>query len=154
MDIGCLLVDILVASSWRSWLITRGDLSCPLTASLWWTTFSLWRTLLFDWFQTLQLSFLRFYFSRRTCYNVFVVFCATFLSFYRLLTLDQSLLLVPTLRPDFVANITIRLRGIRKNVVSFRLLRFCSFPCCDLHRSILLLFFAKDMVGILLYLIL
>ena len=100
------------------------------------------------------IGILRFSFSRRTCQGVFVVFRTTLSSFSRLLPLDQSLLVVPTLRTEFIADVTIGLRDSRKLVVTFCLLRLRALPCYDLHRSTSLLTFADVTVGLLFYLIL
>ena len=61
---------------------------------------------------------------------------------------------MPTLQSDFVADVTIVLRGSRKLVVTFCLLRLRALPCYDLHRSTSLLSFADVTVGLLFYLIL
>ena len=62
--------DLTVLSPLGEWLPPRGYLGCLLTASLWRTTVSLWRTSLFDRFPMLWSGFLRFSFSRRTCYEL------------------------------------------------------------------------------------
>ena len=61
---------------------------------------------------------------------------------------------VPTLRTEFVADVTIGLRDSRKLVVMFCLHRFCDLPFYDLHRSTSLLTFADVKVGLLFYIIL
>ena len=72
----------------------------------------------------------------------------------RFLPLDQSLLVVPTVQPDCVADITIGLRDSQKLVVKFFLLRLCASPSYDLHRYTSLLSFGDVTVRILLFLIL
>ena len=93
--LGCLLVDILVASLWR-------------------TAVYLWRTSPCDRFLTLQSGFF--------CFSQWGL-VATFSSSSGFLPLDQSFLLVPTLRSDFVSNITIGLHWFIKT-------------CCDLSYSL------------------
>ena len=78
----------------------------------------------------------------------------TFLSSFRVLPLDQSLLVVPTLRPYFVANVMTGLCDSLKIVVTFFLLRLHTLHCYDLHRSTSLLSFSDVTVRLLLYLIL
>ena len=63
-------------------------------------------------------------------------------------------MLVPKLRPDFVADVKIGLRDSRKLVVTFCLLCIFAFPCYDLHRSTSLPYFADVTVGLILYIIL
>ena len=158
----CLLVEI--------WMPPHGGLNCTVSS---WRTICLlveiWmppRCLLVENYCLLVENFtfrpvsdvtigiLRFSFSRRTCQGVFVVFRTTLSSFSRLLPLDQSLLVVPTLRTEFIADVTIGLRDSRKLVVTFCLLRLRALPCYDLHRSTSLLSFADVTVGLLFYLIL
>ena len=148
----CLLVEILDASSWRlaapswrSWLPLRCltvENYCLLVENFTFRPVS-------DVTIGILLSF-----SRRTCQGVFVVFHTTLSSFSRLLPLDQSLLVVPTLRTEFIADVTIGLRDSRKLVVMFCLHRLRDLPCYDLHRSTSLLSFADVTVGLLFYLIL
>ena len=69
----------------------------------------------------------------------------------RLIPLDQFLLVVSTLRTDFVANVTIELSDSQKLVVTFHLLRLRAFTCCNLYRSTSLLSFSNVTVRLILY---
>ena len=138
MEIGCPLVEILVASS----LPPGGELQSP-RGELHFSTGS------------------RCY-NRASCVFLFPRgLVRTFLSssarrFHRFLDCSPwaNLLVVPTLQSDFVADVTIVLRGSRKLVVTFCLLRLRALYFYDLHRSPSLLSFADVTVGLLLYLIL
>ena len=92
---------------------------------MWRTTVSSWRNSLFDRFSIFRLGFLRFSHGGLV---------ATFSSSSGLPPLYQSLLVVPTLRSDFV--------NLQKLVVTFcllLLLLLCTWPCYNLHRLISLL---------------
>ena len=107
VEIGCLLMEILVAYYLR-------------------TTVSLWITSLFDRFLT---------FDRDSCVSLTedllwhfcsLLNCATFSFSSRLLPLDQSLLVVPTLRLNFVADVTTGIFDLQKIVVMFHLPCLCA----------------------------
>ena len=104
--------------------------------------------LVLDGFLTLLSGFLNFSFSRRTFYDIFVIFCTTFSLSSRFSPLDQYFLVVPKLRPDFVADVTIGPLWFTQT-------------CCDVSSSsscsvtsTSLLYFSDVTVGLLLYLIL
>ena len=146
-DLGCLLMEILVASSWRSWLPSH----CLLVENY---------CILVDNFTFLRISYvmiglLAFLLSLRGLVTTFLL---SFLRrFCRLLDWSpwtniswwcqrNGRTSFPTIQTDFV--------DLRKLVVTFHLLRLRAFTCCNLYRSTSLLSFSNVTVGLLLYLIL
>ena len=145
------LVEILAASLLRCWLPSCRDIGCPLM-----DTFTFLPVL------TLRSGFFRFSFAWNTCYDLHrsyswivrqfgcLLYFATFLSFSWFFTLEQFLLVMPTLWLEFVSDITVRLCCQHYNQNSLPTLRSYFFnsqkfivvvlvSCCDLHRSSYLL---------------
>ena len=116
----CLLVEILDASSWRSWLNPCVDIgyllvkifvasSLPPCEELMSPCGELHFSTGFWCYDRSSWVFLSFVEGFLRCFCR-LLDCATFSSSYGFLPLDQSLLVVPTLRSDCVSDVRIELR--------------------------------------------
>ena len=146
-DIGCLLVEILVESSWRSCLPPHCIIVenyCLLVDNftfrpVFWRCN--WASCVFIFLSGLVITFSSSSAQHFCCFLDFSPLTNLYWWFQR-----YGRTSLPTLRSDFV--------DLRKLVVTFRLLRFCALPCCYLHRLTSLLSFSNVTVGLLLYIIL